>query len=98
MKLNVAVCIGCGCTDLNACWDDEKGAPCHWLVVDRDAGLGVCSACPEVVNAWNDGDRALRVPAVPQPDGAHECEYENGDGRCRRCAELAGRIFAQAKN
>lgn len=40
-----AQCVFCECTDDAACWDDAKGAPCHWLFVDRDRGVGVCSAC-----------------------------------------------------
>jgi hypothetical protein len=40
-----ATCIGCGCTDSNACIG-ENGA-CHWLKVNRETGFGICSACPE---------------------------------------------------
>lgn len=58
----LATCIGCGCNDLRACWDDEALQPCHWVRVDRDAGLGVCSCCKELVQAWDDGDRTIRVP------------------------------------
>lgn len=61
--LEIATCIGCGCNDLQACWDEEAGQPCSWLRVDRKARLGVCSACPEVVSDWDAGDRTLRVPA-----------------------------------
>ena len=35
-------CIFCGCTDSRAC---EGG--CHWILVDRKSGLGVCSECSE---------------------------------------------------
>lgn len=99
MKDNIATCIGCGCTDMNACWDDDKGARCHWLAVDRAAGLGVCSACPELLDAWNAGNRTVRVPVDVRPNDVHECEYEHGDERCRDCANFAAgaRIFAQAK-
>lgn len=38
----IAKCIGCGCTDERAC---EGG--CSWIAVDRAAGKGVCSNCPE---------------------------------------------------
>lgn len=34
---------------------------CHWLRVDRDAGLGVCSACPGSVERWDAGERDLVV-------------------------------------
>ena len=42
---SLATCIGCGCTDNNACMG-ENGA-CHWLKVNRETGFGICSACPE---------------------------------------------------
>ncbi len=38
-------CLGCGCSDSKACVDSKE--PCHWLVVDKVLGLGVCSNCPE---------------------------------------------------
>jgi hypothetical protein len=37
-------------------------ASCSWLAVDYDAGLGVCSACPDDLVRWNAGDRAIAVP------------------------------------
>lgn len=49
----LAVCIGCGCDDLRACWDDAAGQPCSWLRVDRAAGKGVCSVCKDQVPAWD---------------------------------------------
>lgn len=51
----IAICVGCGCTDSAACWDDDKGAPCHWDRVDREAGLGVCSSCKHLVDDWDSG-------------------------------------------
>ena len=35
-----AVCLGCGCSDFDAC---EGG--CWWDTVDYDVGVGVCSNC-----------------------------------------------------
>ncbi len=58
----VSVCIGCGCDDLRACHDVVAGGPCRWVRLDRDKRVGVCSACPEVVEAWDRGDRDVRVP------------------------------------
>lgn len=60
--MNLATCIGCGCDDLHACEDDATGGPCSWLVVDRETGLGVCSACPGDLERWNAGDREVLVP------------------------------------
>lgn len=44
-----ATCVGCGCTDNNACMD-EFYETCHWLKVNRQTGLGVCSFCPEFLS------------------------------------------------
>ena len=52
------VCIGCGCDDLHACHGG-----CSWLRVDRTAGRGVCSECPEHVNFFASGQRELSVEA-----------------------------------
>jgi hypothetical protein len=63
MKTGIlATCIGCGCDDLHACFDEAAGQPCHWLVVDRDEGLGVCSVCGEHLVRWQAGDREIAVP------------------------------------
>lgn len=63
-----AKCIGCGCTDFNACFDEIEGEPCHWRRVDRTAGLGVCSSCRDLESAWDAGDRTLRVANGPVRD------------------------------
>lgn len=55
-------CIECGCHDLAACFDEEKEQPCSWLVVDRAAGIGVCSACRPALKRWKAGDRSIAVP------------------------------------
>jgi hypothetical protein len=57
----VSHCATCGCHDLAACFDEATCGPCSWLVVDREAKLGVCSACPEGLHRWNAGDRQLPV-------------------------------------
>lgn len=49
---NEAVCIGCACTDHDACPDG-----CHWLRLDRPNSVGVCSNCPEFLPEW-DGQAA----------------------------------------
>lgn len=61
-RVNIATCIGCGCDDLHACWDEEAGHPCSWIRLDRNAGLGVCSGCPDHATRWDEGDRAIAVP------------------------------------
>lgn len=59
---NEATCIGCGCTEFEACQPDEKSEDaCYWLVVDRRAEVGVCSRCPEKLLSWDAGVRAVKV-------------------------------------
>ena len=58
----IAQCIGCGCDDNHACYDEIADNPCHWVRLDRSAGLGVCSACPDDVPRWDAGDRTIAVP------------------------------------
>lgn len=48
----VAKCIGCGCTDIAACFDPISEQPCHWLVVDRSRAEGVCSCCASAMPQW----------------------------------------------
>lgn len=43
----MTVCVGCGCTDTQAC-----PGGCTWLIVDEDAGEGACSRCPEVLDEF----------------------------------------------
>lgn len=64
---NVSICIGCGCDDNAACWDEEAGTPCSWLVVDRDEGLGVCSCCRSELERWERGEREQKVPFHSRP-------------------------------
>jgi len=45
--LACASCIGCGCTDAQAC----QGG-CWWLAVDRARGRGVCSNCAHLMTTW----------------------------------------------
>lgn len=59
--MNIATCIGCGCTDTHAC----PGVPCHWIQVDYAAGVGVCSACPDYFDAFAAGEHTVQIPAEP---------------------------------
>ena len=47
-----AICIGCGCTDDDAC---PEG--CSWLRLDREDCVGVCSSCPVWTTDWDAGER-----------------------------------------
>lgn len=49
VPFNEAVCVGCGCSDFNACMTHD--GDCYWLKVNRKTGLGVCSECAEYINA-----------------------------------------------
>ncbi len=44
-----AVCVGCGCSDNNACVNEFR-EPCHWLKVNYETGQGVCSSCEFFLN------------------------------------------------
>ena len=35
----ITKCRSCGCTDLNACWDDKTDTPCFWVEPN------LCSSC-----------------------------------------------------
>lgn len=69
-----AKCIGCSCTDHQAC---PEG--CSWLAVDYDAGKGVCSSCPSLMDRWGRGYRSADVGGRPQ---RHEWD---DDACCIHC-------------
>ncbi|CAI1913281.1 Uncharacterised protein [Serratia entomophila] len=46
----VAICRGCGCDDNHACINIQTKRPCHWLTVNRNTGVGVCSECAVLLN------------------------------------------------
>lgn len=56
------ICIGCSCDDFHACWDEKTDQPCHWLRVDDDNGVGVCSCCTEHVERYDAGERDIQAP------------------------------------
>ena len=63
--MKLATCIGCACDDDHACVtqreDGEWGCR-HWVRLDRDVGLGVCSICPgSDVSRWDAGERQIRA-------------------------------------
>lgn len=78
----LAACIGCGCDDDHACAVGDADAPtgCHWLRVDYVAGLGVCSACEDHLEAWDRGDRTPHAP----PAAELEAEARVDPGRVER--------------
>src|SRR5690242_12826592 len=59
----LAVCIGCGCDDECAC-----NGGCGWLRVDRSAGTGVCTRCPDQLAAWDSAERAPDNAGAPMND------------------------------
>jgi len=62
MQSILAHCIGCGCHEMAACWDEASGQACHWLAIDRRAGKGVCSACQGELERWLAGERSFAGP------------------------------------
>lgn len=66
--MELATCIGCGCDDYHACFDEEVGRPCNWIAVSYDEGLGVCSCCKDHFERFHAGDREIAVPVeMPLP-------------------------------
>lgn len=59
----MTVCIGCGCDEYHACYDEKTERPCYWLITADN--VGVCSACPDLANGFLKGDREMRVPVEP---------------------------------
>jgi hypothetical protein len=47
------VCLGCGCTDDNACVDEETGRTCTWFL---DNEMDVCSFCAAIAIAMAEAD------------------------------------------
>lgn len=49
------ICIGCGCDEQHACDMHHVGlyGGCWWVRFDAEARLGVCSACWDLVKAWD---------------------------------------------
>ncbi len=87
VEQTVSVCIGCGCDDNRACFDEATGQPCSWIRLDRDAGLGVCSACPDHAERWDQGDREI---AVPLEEGATVSASELFNGAIDFALDQAG--------
>lgn len=52
-------CVGCGCTDTHGCLSEH--GPCHWLRVDAQRGIGVCSECGGIVESY---DKARRPHGI----------------------------------
>lgn len=76
--MDIATCIGCGCTDYRACQGEE--GPCSWLVVDYNIGRGVCSCCPDQTKRWQAGarERSLLVAKITR-DGETESFFLERD-------------------
>lgn len=86
--MSLATCIGCGCDDFHACYDQERDAGCYWLRIDRRETKGVCSECADHVEDWDRGDRTSHAeaielhedpPRIPRPELPRPLI---DDGRC----------------
>lgn len=105
-----AICIGCSCSDNQACPDG-----CHWLRVDYDEGRGVCSNCEEHVPRFDEGDLSTDYPIADCPqcgieqadlDGegvtcCNECGYcrhvQVINGRCTTCDSAVGKTRVSSR-
>jgi hypothetical protein len=63
-----STCIGCGCTDSQACEGD-----CHWMRHCEEQRVGICSAsrCQLLVPVWDVG----LTKAAPVPRGRRRPIY-----------------------
>lgn len=77
--MSIATCIGCDCTDQCACVG--ANGPCYWLVVDYDAGVGVCSCCQSHMGRWESGDRSIvmMVAKITKSEGDEPYYLEAND-------------------
>lgn len=39
------VCVGCGCSDRDACPPNDAGETCQWVAVNKQLRVGICSRC-----------------------------------------------------
>lgn len=46
-------CVGCGCTDSEACVEEESGKTCSWV---PDSDMNVCSFCAAIAIAMAEAD------------------------------------------
>lgn len=60
---NAARCVSCGCTDNRACL-----AGCSWILVSRQARIGVCSQCntPAARHLFRTAQRVPTCPTQPK--------------------------------
>jgi hypothetical protein len=61
--MSLTTCIGCGCTELNACLGG-----CTWLVVFEGHEEGICSECPDTYQLYLDNLEDVDTPALILPD------------------------------
>ncbi|MGD1455275.1 hypothetical protein [Vibrio harveyi] len=47
-----AFCIGCGCSDSKACFENNQA--CYWLKLDREKQIGVCSNCKSFLSKFGE--------------------------------------------
>lgn len=87
----VAHCIGCGCSDIHACWDQQIPGPCRWIRLNVKTGHGVCSCCRDHVERFEAGDFSLGFSAAACPAcGAHVPDpHRLGFVFCDRCGHCA---------
>ena len=57
------ICACCGRAEARE--DDSESESIVWLRKDAELGLGVCSACPEWLDAWDRGTRDVRLHSDP---------------------------------
>lgn len=80
----MAICIGCACTDNQACPDG-----CWWLRLHKDETKGVCSNCEDHRERFDNGDFAIAVATVQCPKCKTPQDGSDGFSMCSECGHCA---------
>lgn len=70
--MKTSICIGCGCDEIHACQvpanlhvdHGAAGGACWWLRYNATEKLGVCSACEDLVRAWDSAKSHAAILAL----------------------------------
>ena len=76
-----AKCLGCGCTDDNACNTDEiPERVCRWIIVDYIFNIGICTECWDSLEEFREAHSAsvnARKHSKGEVDGTDQRRYRD---------------------
>lgn len=61
MKRPNAFCVGCGCSDNDACLSDQHQQPCQWLYAEYIWEIGLCNYCGYLQTEWEGIKRDIKL-------------------------------------